>query len=203
LWLFRPAIPALPVEVINMQMRNAALSLALVLLPAGLAHAQAPAQSLAELQLKVRIGEKVQVIDRSGNKTEGRFDGVSGSSLALIARGSRREFLETQIREVTRQRPESKWDGTLIGLGAGALAGFISVKTHCRNASERDDCLAVGYTFLVPIFAGAGAGTGALIDLAIKRHDTIFAPAVASSYRLRVSPLLTGQRKGVAVSILF
>jgi hypothetical protein len=73
----------------------------------------------------------------------------------------------------------------------------------CNNASERGDCFSVGWGIVLPIYAGAGAGSGALIDFAIKRHDTIFAPAGAANYRIGVSPIIARRGKGIALSVMF
>lgn len=114
-----------------------------------------------------------------------------------------KNFSGTQIREVRRQRPESRWDGVLIGLGIGAVAGVLNVKSTCSGASEREDCLAVGWGIILPLFAGGGAGVGALMDFASKKHDIVFARATTSNYRFRLSPTLGKQQKGVILSVSF
>ena len=179
------------------------LVLASVLSPVTFAHAQAPARSLEELQARLRTGDKIQVTDSMGKKTQGKFDGISGSSLRLIVDGTRQEFLEARISEITKRRPESRWDGVLIGLGIGLVAGTVNITSVCNNASERDDCFSVGWAIVLPIYAGAGAGSGALIDFAIKKHDTVFAPAGVSGYRFRLSPIFDKQRKGITLSVAF
>jgi hypothetical protein len=182
---------------------SVALVLIPMLLPANLARAQSPARSVEELQTRLRIGEKVRVIDSIGKKTEGKFDGTSGSSLRLIVDDTRQEFLEARIREVTKRRPESRWDGVLIGLGIGLIVGTVNITSLCNNASEREDCFSVGWAIVLPLYAGGGAGSGALVDFAIKKHDTVFAPAGASSYRLGLSPIFGSQRKGITLSFAF
>jgi hypothetical protein len=141
--------------------------------------------------------------DSLGKKTEGKFDGVSGGSLRLRVKGAVQEFQDARIREVTKRRPESRWDGVLIGLGTGLVVGTINITSLCNKASEREDCFSVGWAFVLPIYAGAGAGAGALIDFAIKKHETVFAAAGAASYRVGLSPILKRDRKGIAVSVAF
>jgi hypothetical protein len=174
-----------------------------VLLPGKLARAQGPVPSLGELRTKLLIGEKVQVTDSLGKKFEGKFDGVSGGSLRLIVDDTLQEFQQSRIREVTKRRPESRWDGALIGLGIGLVVGTINITSLCNHASERDDCFAVGWVFVLPIYAGAGAGSGALIDFAIKKHDTVFAAAGESGFRIGISPIASKDRKGIALSVAF
>lgn len=180
-----------------------ALGLVLVLFSANLAQAQAPTESFGDLQSRIGIGEKVQIIDIAGRKTEGRFEGVSGASLRLIADGARQEFLETQIREVRKRRPESRWDGVLIGLGIGVAAGVVNVHSVCNDASERGDCYSVGWAIVLPLFAGGGAGSGALIDFAVRKHDVVFTPQPLASHRFRLAPIVDKQRKGISFSLLF
>jgi hypothetical protein len=177
--------------------------LALVILSASLAQAQALTQSFGELQTRVRRGERVQVIDITGKKTEGEFDGISGASLWLITNSTRQEFLDTSIHEVRKRRSESRWDGALIGLGIGAAAGLATVKLHCSGASESEDCHSIGMAVILPIVAGGGAGVGGLIDFAIKKHDTVFARTGTSGYRFELSPMLGRQLKGVVLSFSF
>ena len=186
-----------------MRYTRSVLGLTLVLLSATLARAQAPSRSFADLQARLQIGEKVEVIDITGKKFTGRFEAVSGASFRLLVDGMRQEFLEGRIREVRKRRPESRWDGALYGLGIGAVVGILNVRSVCHDASERSDCYAVGWAIVLPLFAAGGAGSGALVDFAIKRNVTVFAPAVRSGHRFGLSPMLDARRKGLALSVSF
>jgi hypothetical protein len=176
----------------------------LVILPTGLAQAQAPARSFAELQARLHEGDKVQVIDRMGRRIDGDFGHISGAALQLFVHKTPMEFLETEIREVRKRRPESRWNGVLIGMGVGLIAGFVTVTSSCAGASEHDDCVHVGMIIDLPIFAAAGAGAGALIDSTLKKkHDTVFAPAVLRGHRFLRSPVFGDQLKGLRLSVSF
>lgn len=50
------------------------------------------------------------------------------------------------------------------------------------------------------LFGGIGAGIGAAIDASIQRKTVLFRTAAP---RVTVAPMLTGSRKGVAVSMRF
>jgi hypothetical protein len=171
----------------------------LALMPA-LASAQQPAATLADLRTRLRIGESIQVVDRRGMSTEGAFDGLSNASLRLIVGGERREFPDGEIQQVRRRRSESKWDGMLIGAGAGIAAGLLWTRAECGNDTE-----CAFYTRLVgvPVFGAAGLGGGALIDFAIRRYDTIYAGSTTTGLMLRVSPLLAVRGSGVQITASF
>jgi hypothetical protein len=170
---------------------------AFLLLSATLAYAQAPAQSLSELERRLDTGETIQIFDRNLEKMEGRFDGISGSSLRLIVRGALREIPVTQIFQVRQQHWEP--DGILIGLGIGAAVGLSYVHVACRGSSEHEDCLRAGSL----VIGAPAAAVGALIDWGIKKFDVIFERAGSLTRRLHISPLLAGQQKGIVVSVVF
>ncbi|HYN08189.1 MAG TPA: hypothetical protein VES67_12425 [Vicinamibacterales bacterium] len=168
-----------------------------MLLATSPAYAQGQRQPLEQLQTKLRIGERIQVVD--GNRTiiRGRFDGVAGSSLRLTVNGRIIEVQESQIYQVRKQRPEP--DGVLIGLGIGALAGLTYVRMQCRGASEHPDCLRADSLVLGAPIAGAAA----LIDLFLTRFDTIFERVTSSTRRWRISPMLNGRQKGIVMMVAF
>jgi hypothetical protein len=164
------------------------------------ASAQQPATTLSELRSRLRIGESIRIVDRRGAETEGALDGLSDTSLRLLVGGTRLEFSEAEIRQVRRRRPESKWDGMLIGAGAGIAAGLLWTRAECGNDTE-----CAFYTRLVgvPVFGAAGLGGGALIDFAIRRYDTIYAGGTTTGLMLRVSPLLAIRGSGVLITASF
>ena len=169
----------------------------LILLTANLALAQEPARSLGALQSKIKIGDDLRVIELNGKKTQGRFDGVSGTSLRLVVNGDHRELPESTLREITMSRPDRVWDGALIGAGIGAIGGAVIGGTwgDCgRDAGCKGQFLAAG--------TGIGAGTGLLLDYLRRKHQTVFV-RLATSATLRVSPILSSDRKGAMVSVSF
>ena len=168
-----------------------------VILATSPTHAQEQGQSLRALHNALRIGDKIRVVDGNRTTVDGRFDGVSGSSLRLILKGAVLEFPETQIYQIRKHRQEP--DGVFIGLGIGALVGLTYVRLSCRGRSEHGDCLRAGSLVVgVPT-----AAAGALIDLVFKRFDTILERGIPSARRLRISPMLAGEQKGVVTTLVF
>ena len=172
-------------------------SLALVLLFANIALAQEPAHSLNALQPGIKLGDRLNVVDLSGKKTAGRFDGVSGFSLRLIVNGNQRELPESTLRDITLRRPDRVWDGALFGAGIGAITGVI-VGNSLGDCGGDGDCRGL----FVLASTGIGTATGALLDFLRQKHEKVFA-RLASTTALHVSPIVSNQRKGAMVSLSF
>jgi hypothetical protein len=87
------------------------------------------------------------------------------------------------IQRIEQRRPESKWNGLLIGLAAGAGPGYLLAKAGCENDS---DCSFHTTAAYVPLLAGIGAGAGTLIDFAIKRYDGVYTRTTAFQIEVRL-----------------
>ncbi len=174
--------------------------LAAILLP-GMAWAQ-EAVSLGDLQARVKTGETLYVTDATGASFKGKFADLSGGSLGLTYKGSRKEFRALDIREIRRREPDSRSNGALIGLAAGIGAGLLSIPVSC-GTNDKECGTIVGLVF-VPIGAAAGAVTGALIDGMIARSTTVYqGPASQPRAAIFIVPVVDRQRKGFALSIRF
>ena len=160
----------------------------LILFGSTSAWAQQPAPTLASLPSQVDVGDDIQVVAANGTTINGRFEGVTNTSLRLTVDGMSRELLDSTIRQVKLRRADPKWNGTLIGGGIGALAAILVT-------SGKDDPEQVFYerAAFIPLFTGIGLGVGALVDFAIKRYDTVF----------QVSPVASRERLGLSVRIVF
>jgi hypothetical protein len=84
---------------------------------------------------------------------------------------------------------DSLWNGALIGAGAGAAATLALDAVFCEAGFGHCDVPWRGYLILGGIGAAAGAG----IDYLIGRQ---------SNQRVRVSPIISRTRQGVAASLL-
>ncbi len=91
--------------------------------------AQRAAGSFGELQVRVKIGDTVYVINNSDLETRGRIATLSDVSLTLTVDGTRRDFLEGAVKRIDQRRRDSVRNGLLIGLGTGALVGFLAGRT--------------------------------------------------------------------------
>jgi hypothetical protein len=163
----------------------------------------APAASFEELRsrLKLRQGESVQITDENGAKFKAKVTEIRDHAIAITVDGVPRELSESAVREIRHRRRDVWWNGMLIGLGTGLAAGAVMTAVTCENDSE---CAFYFALAALPITAGIGAGAGAAIDFAIRKHDTVYARPVASINRgLTVSPIFSKDKTGVRVAFSF
>lgn len=144
--------------------------------------------SVDELWMKISSGARVSVTDVSGEKTRGTFLEVSGSSVALVVDGQRREIPGIQVRQVARRGGDSVWNGALIGAAFGATAVAFD-----RSREDRVPFALIG----AYMYGAIGAGIDALIprDTAVYRAQ--------GSRTVRVTPVIGRTRAGFMVSAEF
>ena len=142
------------------------------------AGAQGEARSFEELQVRVKIGDTVYVTDRSGQETKGRIDLLSASSLQLRLSGNRREFVESLVTRVERRGRDPVRNGLLMGVGAGAVLGFLVGRTtdspSCRLVPQpRIEC---GQGALLGTMGGAfwGGVAGWMTDALIRKREVVY-----------------------------
>lgn len=127
---------------------------------------------------------------------------VSAQSVAQLPAAAR-PLLSPSLLTATRQDPgvpargrrDSLWNGTLIGLGAGIGAAAALDAVFCEAEGGRCDFPWAAYLTL----GGVGAAAGAGIDFLIGRDRG----PDAGRTTLRVAPVVSRQRKGVAASVAF
>jgi hypothetical protein len=176
--------------------------LSVITLAKSLAAGQEPSHSFDELKQNLTIGDTVQVIACSGNKSQGKVVDISASSLVLKSKEGRLVLPENSVREVKKKQRDLWWNGVLIGGGVGAAAGLIIARKECGGSDP--ECTAIaGPAFVLPGIS-IGAAAGALIDYSVKKFETIFtAAATQSQPMIRLSPILSRQQKGVHLSFSF
>ena len=166
------------------------------------ASAQPPVRSLPELQSLLEPGDEVRVIDASGATIQGRVIDLRAGGLNVAVDGRPRNFPEGTIRQVRKHRPDSRWNGVLIGAVLGAAVGAVTKARNC-GATDCGEGGLVDPGFYV-IGAAGGAGVGALVDGALKKFDVVFAaPSTVSGLSVTVAPLLSRHLRGVRLSIAF
>jgi hypothetical protein len=180
------------------------LLLLLLVLAPRLVFAQEPAHSLQELQSRVRIGDTIRIFDIAGKQTQGKFDGLAGSSLRIQVKGITREFREPLIRQIDLKYADPLSDGlrkgAIIGAAAGIVFGFVVVAAEgCESSSCRMGAGAVSGA----IGAGVGAASGALSDSIKQRYTTVFSPPRTTANRWGISPVLSWEWQGVKIAIHF
>ena len=166
------------------------------------AWAQEPVRTLSDLPSRVQKGDRIRVKLRDGMVVSGRFDSVAGSSLRLSAsRNSLRELSEITVAEVEKKRHDSVWNGAaigaLIGLGVGAAA------TAATCGTNDTECSTIATLVFLPTFTGGGLAIGALTDHFVYQYDPIYLQSASDRPRLRLSPLVSKNQKGVLVSWSF
>ena len=177
-----------------------ALVLIFMLSPSAIAQAQrAPADTLKGLVSRVRLYDHVQIVDKNGEIIKGEVDEISETFIRLHVPGKLREFPESQIREILLKRPKPKVRRALIGAAIGAVAGVsvALVAFDPRGEEYSPEVASLGILF------GLG-GIGVAELMPANKHDTVFrAPPAAAGLRVNLSPLVSGKRKGAALSFSF
>ena len=166
--------------------------------------AQTPAATFEELHtnLKLHNEETVEITDANGMKYKAKIASISDRMLVVTAHGVRRELNESEVLKIRHRRPEKWWNGMLIGLAAGLVAVPVGVRTVC--SSNDSECGAAHTALFLPTFAGIGMGTGAAIDFAIRKHETVFArPGTTAYHNVRIAPIVGKGTTGFSVSFGF
>lgn len=142
------------------------------------ASAQRAARSFEELQVRVKIGDTVYVIDGSGQETKGQIATLSAASLTLALDGNRRDFLPVAVTRVERRSRDSIRNGLLIGLGSGAVLGFLVGRTtdspSCRLVPQPP--IECGQGALIGTVGGAfwGGVGGWITDALIRKREVMY-----------------------------
>ena len=157
-----------------------------------LAWAQEP-DSFGKVESRVRVGDTVRVIDKNGNKSQGRIGSVSATSLSLIVNGAAQNFSETTVREIKRRRHASLPTGGALGALIGGAA--VGAACHGRCNAGPGDVIAWGTS------AAVGAGAGVMTALLVTRYETVF--MASGNLSVRVFPIFSSDRKSVRFSISF
>ena len=106
------------------------------------------------------------------------------------------ERRETAAQAATRTRQDSLWNGTLVGMGLGALVGAFAGNAWLESSASAG--FNVPLTFGVA-GAGAGAAIGALIDA--KRDGKAQAPRRTT--RMGLAPAIGNGARGAVGWIRF
>lgn len=141
---------------------------------------------LDELALRVNVGDRVQVTDESGIRSNGRVVRLTGRELGLETTQGDVSLSAGRVREVRVRRYPMRI-GALVGAAAMTIA--LAASPHCR--SEDSDCQPLA---ALPIGAGVGGAVGALIP----RMAPVFR---ASQAQAAVVPVVGRGRYGVGASL--
>jgi hypothetical protein len=152
--------------------------------------AQDPATSLDQIRLAVGQGDKVSVVDSSGNKISGKIDRIAPDGIELRVGSGLRTFQEKEIRQIIRQKQDSPLNGFLIGAGIG-FGAMLPVNLALADTDERGLAVAAS-----AIWGLIGGGIGALVDACVHQEQIVFFRPKSSSWN--ISPVLTSPGNGLA-----
>lgn len=162
---------------------------------------QEVAESLEQLRSRVAVGDTVTVTDVQGRKMHGTISGLSLSSVTLIAGRTEREFLEADVETISRR--DSRWNGTLWGLGIGGVLGAWADNGLVDVYGREDISVGESVGFIAGT-AAVGAGIGFAVDALIRGTRLIYSrPATSTRKDTTVMPIWAGRRTGIFVSLRF
>jgi len=163
-------------------------------------YSQTAASTFRELQANPTLEQHdtVEITETNGTTYKARLTSISDRTLTVTSQGAPRTLTETQVLQIRHGRRDSLWNGSLIGLAAGAGAGVVAVASTCPNDPE---CSAIATVVFVPTFAAGGAAVGALIDTLIRKQETVFSRSNAT--QMHIAPIVGKKVAGVHVSFRF
>jgi hypothetical protein len=162
------------------------------------AQAVEAAASFEQLQMLVRPGNVITVVDDTGAKLRGRLISLSSSSLQLDLGNGQRTFEQARVRTIRQRRGDSLANGAWSGLGVGIVIPAIAL------LALRDECYcsAAEVAGALGAYGGLGAGIGVGIDALVRRTKTIYG-APADPGRVLLTPMATRDGSGVSMTIRF
>src|SRR5215203_3116834 len=172
------------------------------------AHAQGVATDLNQVQVLVKLGESLTVIDNTGHRARGRLTQLDASALELeFPNKDRRQFTAATIATIEKRRGDSLKNGALIGLiiggGIGVWAGIDDAHyqqdlyggaSNYTGASAGREALGFGL-----FYAGVGAAIGTGIDALIHGNRVIYDATPRTT--VSISPRFDHRRKGFVLTL--
>ena len=173
-----------------------AVTIAMPSLSAAQAPSETPTAAFHELPLLLSLGDRMTVTDDTGRELQGELIDLSPSALSVLVDDTRYDLQETDIAAVRQRRPDSLKDGALWGFMAGAaIISGLMLSSGCSFHPT-------GVLAAIGVYGGLGAGIGAGVDSAHVGSRVVY-DTRGSSRRVSVAPLISRDRKGVAVSLGF
>ncbi len=153
--------------------------------------------SFERLALLVNQGDRVTVTDGAGQNLRGRIVDLSPSTISLQMGGARRDLHEAEVSVIRRSRHDSLKNGAIMGAISGAVVATILMADDCVW-----QCYPATATLVTSLFGAAGAGIGVGVDALVEGSQVVYR-ARRSARRLSVAPLLSRDRRGLALSVGF
>lgn len=158
----------------------------------------AVARSFDELRTRVSPGAAILVTDSAGHEFQGTLRDLSDLSLNLFMDGRVHPFAAADVALVKQRRPDSLWNGLLIGAAVGtapAVYWLLADPNECGNSICMSD-LVIG---MIPC-----ATIGLAIDALVQKKVMLYRRASRSSrVEMVVGPIVTTRRKSLEMTISF
>ena len=155
----------------------------------------------AEIQERVKDGQKVSVTDSQGRQFSGRVSEKTAGGLTIIKGRQRAEIPYDQITSIDRPK-DRLWNGALYGALIGAGLGLVTPsETEIEGCDPAlfTDCStdATGLSVIGGSVVGALLGAG--VDALIRRDRNIYRRP--GTTRIGVSPHYGRRAGGLMVSV--
>lgn len=154
--------------------------------------AQEPASSPGELRQIVKVDESATIVTTDGHRLTGSVEAVTDTALIVRMRSGTEALPFERVKEVIVRRHDPLWNGILIGMGIGAVAGLIP--DYYDDCKECHDSLYGSIAF--------GAGVGLLVD-ALVRSGRLVYRAPGKEGRISLGWQNTSRQVGVALRLSF
>jgi hypothetical protein len=157
---------------------------------------QQPA-SIAAAARRLPPRATVFITEANARRVEGTLIEVTAAGLRVESGGEIRLVEAGDVRVLEWQRPDSLWNGVLVGAGIGAIPGIywlIADPNECGGMCPEELAL-----------IGIGAAAGGLIDRLISKKVTVFRSGGPESRgaTLAVGPWASRDGRGVRVTVRF
>ena len=155
------------------------------------------AASFEQLELLIKPGDTVSVIEYSGQKSKGKIADVAPRWIRLVVDGVARDIAKTSVFEIQQRRSDhlgnGAKNGALIGAGLGIANGLLPGAPGGPGSGVK----------AAVMFTGFGAGIGLGIDALIVRTQVIYRIDLPTLKRLSIKPFIHRGNKGVKLSVSF
>jgi hypothetical protein len=173
----------------------------LLVLGVSIAEGQEMAGSFEQLQPRASVGDQVTITDVTGREVHGTITQMSLSSLTLLVGQTKTEFFEADVETINRR--DSRWNGTLWGLGVGGVLGAWVDRGLVKEYGREDISVGASVKFISGT-AAVGAGIGFVVDAMIRGRRLIYSRAQTSvKGTTTVLPMWGSRRKGIFVLLRF
>lgn len=162
------------------------------------------ANSFAELQPRLKVGQTLYLTVAGGEVRKGTLDAFSAEGAQVRIAGATTQFSERDTVQIAV--PEPLWQGAVIGAASGAALGASAQLVGQAHECFFGSAGACGSrTPVAGLVMGAGLGTaiGIGIDALVWKRTTVFTAAGAAHRRIVVSPTARRRSAGIQLTAVF